>query len=42
MRIRAGIIKAFKAEAVRLLEQSGKPAAELVRELGVPRNRLYK
>ena len=26
--------KAFKAEAVRLLEQSGKPAADLARELG--------
>jgi hypothetical protein len=34
--------KAFKAEAVRLLEQSGKPAAELARELGVRRNQLYK
>ena len=26
--------KAFKAEAVRLLEHSGKPAADLARELG--------
>lgn len=26
--------KAFKAEAVRLLEQSGKPAADLAREFG--------
>ncbi len=34
--------KAFKAEAVRLLEQSGKPAAEVARELGVRRNQLYK
>jgi transposase len=34
--------KEFKAEAVRLLEQSGKPAAELARELGVRRNQLYK
>ena len=34
--------KAFKAEAVRLLEQSGKPAAGLARELGVRRNQLYK
>jgi transposase len=25
-----------------LLKQSGRPAAELARELGVPRNRLYK
>jgi len=32
----------FKREAVRLLKQSGRPAAELARELGVPRNRLYK
>lgn len=32
----------FKAEAVRLLEQSGKPAAEVARELGVRRNQLYK
>jgi transposase len=34
--------KVFKAEAVRLLEQSGKPAADLARELGVRRNQLYK
>jgi transposase-like protein len=26
--------KEFKAEAVRLLEQSGRPAADLARELG--------
>jgi transposase len=32
----------FKLEAVRLLEQGIKPAAQLARELGVPRNRLYK
>ena len=32
----------FKLEAVRLLEQGTKPAAQLARELGVPRNRLYK
>ena len=32
----------FKLEAVRLLKQSGRPATELARELGVPRNRLYK
>lgn len=42
MRKRRTFTKTFKAEAVRLLEQSGKPAAELARELGVPRNRLYK
>lgn len=34
--------KAFKLEAVRLLEQSGRPAAELARELGIRRNQLYK
>lgn len=32
----------FKREAVRLLSSSGKPAAVVARELGIPRNRLYK
>lgn len=32
----------FKLEAVRLLEEGDKPVSELARELGVPRNRLYK
>lgn len=32
----------FKLEAIRLLEAGEKKAAELARELGVPRNRLYK
>lgn len=32
----------FKLEAVRLLEKGDKPAADLARELGIPRNRLYK
>ena len=32
----------FKREAIRLMQTSGKPAAALARELGVPRNRLYK
>ena len=32
----------FKREAIRLLQTSGKPAAVVARELGVPRNRLYK
>lgn len=32
----------FKREAVRLLRAAKKPAAELARELGIPRNRLYK
>lgn len=32
----------FKLEAIRLLEAGEKKAADLARELGVPRNRLYK
>lgn len=32
----------FKREAVRLLKAADKPAAVLARELGIPRNRLYK
>jgi len=32
----------FKREALRLLQKSGRPAAVVARELGVPRNRLYK
>lgn len=32
----------FKREAVRLLEQGDKDAAQLSRELGVRRNQLYK
>ncbi len=32
----------FKREAVRLLRTSGKPAAVVARELGIPRNRLYR
>lgn len=32
----------FKREAVHQLALGKKPAAELARELGVPRNRLYK
>lgn len=32
----------FKLEAVRLLEAGQKPAADLARELGVPRNKLYR
>ena len=34
--------KEFKLEAVRLLERSGKPGAEIARELGIRRNQLYK
>jgi len=32
----------FKLEAVRLLEAGNRPAAELARQLAIPRNRLYK
>ena len=32
----------FKREAVRMMEGSDKPVAQLALELGVPRNRLYK
>lgn len=32
----------FKLEAIRLLEQREKSVAELARELGVPRNKLYR
>jgi transposase-like protein len=32
----------FKREAVRMMESSGKLPSELARELGIPRNRLYK
>lgn len=32
----------FKLEAVRLLESGEKKAADLARELGIPRNKLYK
>ena len=42
MRKRAKFTKEFKLEAVRLLEEGKKPAADLARELGVRRNQLYK
>ncbi|AOY68263.1 transposase [Xanthomonas euvesicatoria] len=32
----------FKREAVRLLRAGDRPAAVIARELGIPRNRLYK
>jgi transposase len=32
----------FKLEALRLMESSGKPTADLARELGVRRNQLYE
>ena len=32
----------FKRQAVQLLNAGHRPAAEIARELGIPRNRLYK
>ena len=32
----------FKRQAVQLLNVGQRPAAEIARELGIPRNRLYK
>lgn len=32
----------FKQHAVQLLNAGHRPAAEIARELGIPRNRLYK
>jgi transposase len=32
----------FKIEAIRLMESGQKKSSDLARELGVPRNRLYK
>ncbi|MCR4346163.1 MAG: transposase [Sulfuricaulis sp.] len=42
MKKRQSFTKEFKLEAVRLLERSDKPAADLARELGIKRNQLYK
>ena len=42
MRKRKSFSREFKREAVRLMESSGKLATDLARELGIPRNRLYK
>jgi transposase-like protein len=42
MKKRKYFTREFKLEAVRLLEEGDKPAAELARELGVRRNLLYK
>jgi transposase-like protein len=42
MRKRTTYSKEFKLEAVKLLESSNRPAAEVARELGIKRNQLYK
>jgi transposase len=42
MKKRQSFTKEFKLEAVRLLERGNKPAAEIARELGIARNKLYK
>ena len=34
--------KEFKLEAVRMMKESDRPAAEVARELGLRRNQLYK
>jgi len=39
---RRSFTREFRLEAIRLLESGKKKAADLARELGVPRNRLYK
>lgn len=42
MKKRKQFTREFKLEAVRLLEEGKKPAADLARELGIRRNQLYK
>jgi transposase-like protein len=42
MRKRKSFSPEFKRETVRLMESSGKLTSDLARELGIPRNRLYK
>jgi len=42
MKQRQVFSKEFKLEAVRLLESSDQPAAEVARQLGIRRNQLYK
>ena len=34
--------KEFKLEALRLMEESGRPASEIAMKLGIRRNQLYK
>jgi transposase len=42
MRRRQTFSREFKLEAIRLLEEGKKPAADIARELGIKRNQLYK
>jgi transposase len=42
MQKRKTYTKEFKLEAVRLLEKGERPAAEIARQLGIARNKLYK
>lgn len=42
MEMRQRFTAEFKRAAVALLKTSGKPAAVVAREPGIPRNRLYK
>ena len=42
MATRKRYFKQFKLQAVELLDQSDKPAADVAREMGVMRNQLYK
>jgi transposase len=34
--------RAFKLEALRLMDESGRPASEIAMKLGIRRNQLYK
>ena len=42
MQKRKRFTKEFKLEALRLMKESGKPSADVARELGIRRNQLYK
>ena len=42
MRERKTFTREFKLEAVQLLKEADKPAAEIAMELGIRRNQLYK
>ncbi len=42
MNKRPSFSKEFKLEAVRLLNAGKKPTTDIARELGIPRNPLYK